>query len=440
MTQREAELLAIGAGPSNLGLAVALEELAPDIAASTVLIDRNPQIEWQSGMLLPRARSQVSFLKDLVTQRNPSSRFSFLNHLHATGRLDEFINMGTFTPYRREMSEYLNWVARELAAVRVELGRECVSLRPCQDGDGTVTGWQASFADGDSVSCRYLVVGVGRDTYIPPVLTALPADRVIHSTQYRQRVAELPGERPYRVAVVGSSQSAAEIVQALPGDLPGSEVVWVMRSIGLSATNTSKFLNELYFPSYTDTFHAARPDARAQILREMHRTNYSCLTPTTLDSLYDEQYLSRLGKGDSPRILSMTDISAASEEAEEVRLELTDRRTGVVSDLHCDLVFLGTGFAPEMPWLIRDLARSLGLAQVEVTRCYRLITGPATAACYLQGVNEATHGIADSLLSVLAHRAEDMTLDILAHRDRTSHHRYQPGEEPGRDEETAQAK
>jgi L-ornithine N5-oxygenase len=32
MAKREVELLAIGAGPSNLGLAVALEELAPDVA------------------------------------------------------------------------------------------------------------------------------------------------------------------------------------------------------------------------------------------------------------------------------------------------------------------------------------------------------------------------------------------------------------------------
>jgi len=29
MARREVELLAVGAGPSNLGLAVALEELAP---------------------------------------------------------------------------------------------------------------------------------------------------------------------------------------------------------------------------------------------------------------------------------------------------------------------------------------------------------------------------------------------------------------------------
>src|SRR3954465_13059552 len=90
------ELLAIGAGPSNLGLAVALEELAPDLADDALLIDRNPTIEWQPGMLMPWGTSEVSFLKDLVTQRDPRSRFSFLNYLYETGRLDEFVNMSTF--------------------------------------------------------------------------------------------------------------------------------------------------------------------------------------------------------------------------------------------------------------------------------------------------------------------------------------------------------
>src|ERR1022692_1289778 len=128
MTRRDVELLAIGAGPSNLGLAVALEELAPELAENSLIIERSQTIEWQHGMLLPWAKSQVSFLKDLVTLRNPRSRFSFLGHLHATGRLVDFINMGSFLPYRVEISEYLDWVARSLTRVTLELGRECVSV------------------------------------------------------------------------------------------------------------------------------------------------------------------------------------------------------------------------------------------------------------------------------------------------------------------------
>ncbi len=45
---------------------------------------------------------------------------------------------------------------------------------------------------------------------------------------------------------------------------------------------------------------------------------------------------------------------------------------------------------------------------------YRLDLGDsAWGAVYLQGVNEQTHGIADSLISVLAHRSQDIVDDLL---------------------------
>jgi L-ornithine N5-oxygenase len=222
---------------------------------------------------------------------------------------------------------------------------------------------------------------------------------------------------PYRVALVGSSQSSAEMFRALRQDLPGSDVAWVMRSIGLTADQSSKFTNQLYYPSYVDEFYAYPPQGRELILREMYKTNYSCITPPMLETLYAELYLDRLAERHDRRLITMVDITAAREVAGEVVLELTDRRTGEVTELRRDLVFLGTGFAWNTPKLVRDLAGAVGLDQVRVSRAYQMILDePSPAACYLQGINEATHGIGDSLLSVLAHRARDIVLDIVAHR------------------------
>ena len=419
MSDAEVELLAIGAGPSNLGLAVALEELAPELAENALLIDRNQTIEWQPGMLMPWATSQVSFLKDLVTQRDPRSRFSFLNHLYETGRLDEFVNMSTFTPYRVEFAEYLRWVAESLTRVRIELGRECVAVRPRRDEAGAVTGWVTTLADGTAITSRYLVYGGSREPNIPPVLADVSPNRIVHSTEYRQRVAALSGELPYRVAVVGSSQSAAEMFRALRDDLPDSDVAWLMRSIGLSSDQSSKFTNELYYPSFVDEFYDAPAAAREQILREMYRTNYSVVTPPMLEHLYADLYLDRFNERNDRRLVTMVDITSAREAGDEVVLELTDRRTGAVTELRRDLVFLGTGFDTRMPQLVRELARGLRLDRIEVSRQYRLELGThSTAACYLQGVNEQTHGISDSLLRVLAQRAEEICRVIAAHRER----------------------
>ncbi|HEY2579367.1 MAG TPA: SidA/IucD/PvdA family monooxygenase [Streptosporangiaceae bacterium] len=417
MSDREVELLAVGAGPSNLALAVALEELAPGLAENSLMIEREAAIEWQPGLLLPWAKSQVAFLKDLVTLRNPQSEFSFLNYLYSVGRLDDFINMASFEPYRAEISEYFQWAASSLSKVQLRLNCACTSLEPRRAANGTLTGWLAELADGTVVGSRYLVIGIGRDPFVPTVFAGVPASRLVHSTRYQPVVAGLDKDFPYRVAVVGSAQSAAEMYRALQDDLPNAQINWVMRSIGIGAYEKTKFTNELYFPSTVDDFFAAKPAAREQLLQEMHKTNYSGIEPPFVESLYCEHYLDRLSKQDRKRIITMTDITAADATENEITLELTYRMTESVSELHTDLVFLGTGFVREMPALIRRLGDALNLFHIQANRQYRLILNePADAACYLQGVNEATHGIGDSLLSVIACRAGEIVHDILDHR------------------------
>jgi L-ornithine N5-monooxygenase len=418
MTHYEVELLAIGAGPSNLALAVAMEELAPDeLACDMLIVERDEEIAWQRGMLLPDALSQVSFLKDLVTLRNPRSRFSFINYLHSVGRLDQFVNMGSFLPYRTELCDYLRWVARSLAKVRLECGRACTGIEPRRCADGDITGWLVRLADGATIGCRFLVVGAGRDAHVPEVFGELPAERLIHSTEYLQRIGRLRRDLPYRVAVVGGAQSAAEMFGAVQRDLPESRPTMIMRSVGLTAYETSRFTNELYYPSFVDEFFGALPAARTQLLAEMHQSNYGGLTPATLDSLYRQLYLDRLYGQHRLDMITMADVTAARDDGDSVVLTLTDRKTGASRELDTDLVLLGTGFVRGMPRMVRELGAAIGIERIEVTRHYRLVLDrPATGACYLQGVNEATHGIADSLLSVIARRAAEITQDILANR------------------------
>jgi L-ornithine N5-oxygenase len=418
MRHREVELLAIGAGPSNLALAVALEELdTGDLPERTLLIEQAQSVTWQPGMLLPWAKTQVSFLKDLVTLRNPCSRFSFLNYLHDRGRLDEFVNLGTFTPYRSELSDYLQWAADSLSRVEMAYGLRCTSVEPCRDRAGAVSGWLTHLDDGATIRSRYLVIGIGREPNVPRVFANVPRSRVIHSTQYVPRVAELTKAQPHRVAVIGGAQSAAEMFHAVQQDLPGCDVTLVTRSIGLGAYESSKFVNELFYPTFIDEFYGCAPDVRRQILGEMHRTNYSGVAGDLLDGLYRQIYLDRLNGTGRLHMLTLHDVTAAEERDGEVVLTLYDRRTGEPTQLRSDVVLLGTGFVRGMPKLVRQLGDALGLSRLEVSRNYRLAMEKSSiAACYLQGVNEATHGIADSLLSVVARRACDLTEDIVTHR------------------------
>src|SRR3954470_13765693 len=212
MTVHEVDVLMIGAGPANLALAVALEECGrAGVARSAMILEQYEDVKWQRNLMLPWARSQVSYVKDLVTLRNPRSRFSFLNFMYERGELDEFVNLGTFNPFRWEISDYLQWVARSLDRVDIRFNAKAQCIEPTRGSDGSITGWQVTLHGGDTIRCRDLVVGGGRDRHIPEVFADLPADRIIHSAQYRTRIAELPADAPLRAVVVGGAQSAAEM-------------------------------------------------------------------------------------------------------------------------------------------------------------------------------------------------------------------------------------
>ena len=96
------DLIGIGFGPSNIALAIALEEgrdaRPQHRPLDALFVERQPGFVWHRNMLLDQAHMQISFLKDLATLRNPSSRFTFLNYLHEKDRLQDFINLKTFSP------------------------------------------------------------------------------------------------------------------------------------------------------------------------------------------------------------------------------------------------------------------------------------------------------------------------------------------------------
>ncbi|WP_322779678.1 lysine N(6)-hydroxylase/L-ornithine N(5)-oxygenase family protein [Frankia sp. Cas4] len=418
MIDQEVDVLAIGAGPANLALAIGIEESGVrELAENTLLLEQYPDVKWQRNLLLPWARSQVSFLKDLVTLRNPRSRFTFLSFLHEQGRLDEFVNLGTFNPFRWELSGYQQWVADSLEHVRVRYGARAERVEPRRGGDGTVLGWTVTLAGGGTVRCRDLVIGTGRDPYVPDVFRELPADRVIHSTGYSTRIAQLPTDRPLRAVVVGGAQSAAEMFMALHQDLPLSQPTLLVRSVGLQNYQTSKFVNELFFPSFVDEFFDSGRETRAEILDEMHLTNYAGLAAPFVDELYSMLYQQKMLGRRRSVVRAMIEVVGARVDGDEVALDLRDRRSGKIESLRADLVLLGTGYEPEMPALVRDLAQRLGLDDIAVSRRYRVdLDDSAWGAVYLQGVNEQTHGISDSLISVLAHRSQDIIADLLDRR------------------------
>jgi L-ornithine N5-monooxygenase len=230
-------------------------------------------------------------------------------------------------------------------------------------------------------------------------------------------MAEIDPQAEIRVVVIGAAESAAEMLWETHQRMTRSQCSMVMRTIGLDYYQISRFTNELYFPSYTDKFFAAPSETRQQVLRAMRRTNYAGVTPEMLDTLFRQIYLERLTGQQRLSMITMVDVVGAVLRDNEVALSLFDRMTGTEREHVCDLVLLGTGFESRMPPLVRWAASACGVEKIEVSRAYRMVTPPVVLAdCYLQGTNEETHGIADSLISVLAVRAGEIVEDILSRR------------------------
>ncbi len=72
----------------------------------------------------------MPFLADLVTLADPTSPFSFLNYLHASGRLYRFYFRERFHVLRREFEAYCQWVAARLESCR--FGHRVDAIRPCR--------------------------------------------------------------------------------------------------------------------------------------------------------------------------------------------------------------------------------------------------------------------------------------------------------------------
>ena len=99
----EYDLVGVGLGPFNLGLAALAEPLT---GLRTLFLDGRPAFAWHPGLLLEGAQLQVPFLADLVTLVDPTSRWSFLSYLRAQDRLFPFYFAERFHVPRREFDHY----------------------------------------------------------------------------------------------------------------------------------------------------------------------------------------------------------------------------------------------------------------------------------------------------------------------------------------------
>ncbi|MFI2435456.1 lysine N(6)-hydroxylase/L-ornithine N(5)-oxygenase family protein [Streptomyces sp. NPDC018693] len=419
------DLIGVGFGPSNVAMAIALREhnarAGRHEAITAHFFEQQPQFGWHRGMLIDDATMQVSFLKDLVTLRNPASEFSFLCYLQSKGRLIDFINHKNLFPLRVEFHDYFEWAAAKVDDT-VSYGHEVVAVTPVVR-DGVVEYLDVTVRSAEGLAlhrARNLVIGTGLRPLMPEGVRR--TDRVWHNSELLARIDELDGTSPSRFIVVGAGQSAAENVAYLHRRFPRAEVCAVFSRYGYSPADDSSFANRIFDPAAVDEFFAAPEDVKRRLMDYHGNTNYSVVDIDLIDDLYRQMYQEKVLGTERLRFLNVSRLTDVVETPDAARATVTSLVTGESTTLDADVVVFATGYSPVDPLgLLGEVAdRCLrdDEGRVRVGRDYRLATDPGLrCGIYLQGGTEHTHGITSALLSNTAIRVGEI-LDSVLDRSR----------------------
>jgi L-ornithine N5-monooxygenase len=419
------DLVGIGFGPSNIALAIALEETGqyPD----HLFLERAETPVWQSEMLFDISLDTFSNIqnipyRDLVTPRNPRSRYTFLNYLFESDLLFDHLNMDMLLPLRPDYARYISWVAEQFTHVlRTGLSVDSITYEPTAGDHGA---YRITTGGGGVLLARHVVVATGRIPYIPPAFAEHSSSRIFHQTRYKTASDVLRAERVEKVAVVGSSQSAAEIILHLSKTYPNTEIHSVMRRFAFPLRDTSPFMNEIFFPRFTDLYYDATTTLRRRIDRDVTRTNYGACDMDILEELYRQIYYDRLHGREQIRLHRLTDIVAVESDDAEVTLTLANHVEGRTAVESFDAVILATGFANigseergvKTIGLLDGLTPVLEVAEdgcIQVDRGYavrlRSDVANGAGAVIMNGLCETTHGMGDGgSLSLVSIRAADI--------------------------------
>ncbi|PTM87456.1 lysine N(6)-hydroxylase/L-ornithine N(5)-oxygenase family protein [Dietzia psychralcaliphila] len=427
------DLLGVGIGPFNLGLACLAEPLEID----AVFLDAREGFAWHHGLMFDDATIQVPFLADLVTLADPTSPYSFLSYLKEVGRLYPFYIRENFQPLRSEYDAYCRWASERVGGLR--WGREVVDVRRetapgtgggradgTDDEDGPVYRVTAITSDGtETYRARHLVLGIGTTPWSPIDTSSLdqqpldpdpldpdpldpdllsPSPRVaLHAADYLHRREDLL--RLDSVTVVGSGQSAAEVYHDLLSSAAdhGPRVDWITRSPRFFPMEYTKLTLEMTSPEYIDHFHGLDADTRDRMLRDQ-RSLYKGINADLINEIHDLLYRRSARGLDNGLLVAATALEDATVADTGIRLALRCNDTGRLWEHHTDGLVMATGYSPTAPRFLDGIASKIdweesgpGHTPAGRPRRYRVARDHtvdlAHRYVHVQNAEEHTHGL-----------------------------------------------
>src|SRR5581483_11393060 len=317
MSEKPSDVVVVGAGPYGLSAVAHLRA-----AGVETRVFGEPMVFWEQqmplGMLL-RSAWEASHIAD------PHHRYTLEAYQAATGaRFGPPVPLNDFVRYGR-------WFQQQVAP---DLDRRRVTRVARDDG-----GFRLDLDDGEIVRARRVVLatGIAGVAHKPAEFSALPPDRVSHSSEERD-LRRFAGRR---VAVIGGGQSALESAALLHEG--GADVEVLVRAPRIHYLRGGR-LRQRLGPArpllYPDTdvgppglsFIVARPDLFRQFPRELqHRIARRSIRPAGAAWLRPRLKDVSITRGRT--------VVAAAPEGERVRLTLDD-----ATERRVHHVLLATGY------------------------------------------------------------------------------------------------
>ncbi|APR84276.1 Siderophore biosynthesis protein, monooxygenase [Minicystis rosea] len=401
MTPQIHDLLGVGIGPFNLGLA-ALASSVPELRA--VFLERRPGFDWHPGMMIEDTRLQVPYLADLVTAADPCHKLSFLAYLKEIGRLYQFVIRDNNFITRKEYNRYCQWAVERIPGLRFQTEVRAVTYDRALDAY-CVTVWDAAARREETLFARAIVVGVGDVPRVPACVPADASPRIFHSSEYLSHKGFVLGQES--VTVVGSGQSAAEIFYDLlqNNEASGQRITWLTRSSRYLAMEYSKLTLELSLPDYIDHFFGLPTDKRADVLSRQD-TLYKGINAELINAIYDLLY-ARTVERDLVGVHLGTncELRGAHLDEDVVRMSFHHLDLDQSFDHASSVLVLGTGYEHRFPAFLAPLQERMRWdehGRMVVRRNY-LVEGDVPRL-FVQNAEAHTHGFTASDLSLGPYR------------------------------------
>ncbi|WP_270182212.1 lysine N(6)-hydroxylase/L-ornithine N(5)-oxygenase family protein [Alkalihalobacillus sp. CinArs1] len=398
------DVVGVGIGPFNLGLAALAEPLDLEVA----LFDQKESFDWHPGMMIDGTTLQVPFFADLVTMADVRSKYSFLHYLEQHNRMYHFYFLEKFHIPRKEYNHYCKWVSEELSSCH--FGHRVQSVEPInlshEETCYEVIVQHVQTSETKVVYAKNVVLGIGSVPSIPEPFQHALGDSVFHSSQYLDHKKFIKPNQS--IAVIGSGQSAAEIFYDLASEQEEKDysLSWYTRSNGFFPMEYSKLGLEYFSPDYTKFFYQLDQEKKDELLKDQGLL-YKGISADTISDIYNLLYEKSVG-GVEPDIhlQAMTSVNKLVRDGR--RWKLSGKQTITDEDvlIDADHVIFCTGYQQSTPSFLPDaVVMKDEQGRLQISEDYRIKTiGGNHGSLFVQNGELHTHGVGAPDLGLGAHR------------------------------------